>query len=92
MQYLFDVTTQATLYFFSKHMQVWFGVCIVRGACYVVQCAWHVWCGGALINVAIPATIPFIPPSAPACPALVLLLCPHLLLLNVFYFQMHHHF
>ena len=73
-------------------MQVWFGVCIVRGACYVVQCAWHVWCGGALINVAIPATIPFIPPSAPACPALVLLLCPHLLLLNVFYFQMHHHF
>ena len=50
--------------------------CGARGRRGVVQCAWHVWCGGALINVAIPATIPFIPPSSPTCPALVLLLSP----------------
>ena len=42
--------------------------CRARGRRGVVQCAWHVWCGGALINVAIPATIPFIPPSCSNLP------------------------
>ena len=45
---------------------MWYSARGRRGG--VVQCAWHVWCGGALINVAIPATIPFIPPSCPNLP------------------------
>ena len=28
---------------------LWFGACIVRGACYVVQCAWQERCGAVCV-------------------------------------------